>query len=58
MSVRPDVMIEPGRVGKANATIHLWNDDLETLDARDVTLTLTNTRCLAGFRWRVARRWS
>jgi len=34
-------MIEPGRVGKANATIHLWNDDLETLDARDVTLTLT-----------------
>ena len=36
-----DVMIEPGRVGKANATVHLWNDDLETLDAREVTLTLT-----------------
>ena len=36
-----DVMIEPGRVGKANATIHLWNDDFDTLDARDVTLTLT-----------------
>jgi copper resistance protein D len=36
-----DVMIEPGRVGKANATIHLWNEDLETLDARDVTLTLS-----------------
>jgi len=36
-----DIMIEPGRVGTANATIHLWNDDLETLDARDVTLTLT-----------------
>lgn len=36
-----DVMIEPGRVGEANATIHLWNDNLETLDARDVTLTLT-----------------
>jgi copper resistance protein D len=36
-----DVMIEPGRVGTANATIHLWNDDLETLDARDVTVTLT-----------------
>ena len=36
-----DVMIEPGRVGTANATIHLRNDDLETLDARDVTLTLT-----------------
>jgi copper transport protein len=36
-----DVMIEPGHVGTANATIHLWNDDLETLPASDVTLTLT-----------------
>jgi len=36
-----DVLIEPGRVGTANAIIHLWNDDLETLDARDVTVTLT-----------------
>jgi hypothetical protein len=34
-------MIEPGRVGTANATIHLWNDDLETLEAWDVTLTLS-----------------
>jgi hypothetical protein len=34
-------MIEPGRVGNANATIHLWNDDLETLEAQDVTVTLT-----------------
>jgi len=36
-----DVMIEPGRVGIANATIHLLNDDLETLPARALTLTLT-----------------
>jgi putative copper resistance protein D len=36
-----DVMIEPGHVGTANVTIHLWNDDLETLAASEVTLTLT-----------------
>jgi putative copper resistance protein D len=36
-----DVMIEPGRVGTAHATIRLWNDDLETLPARSLTLTLT-----------------
>jgi putative copper export protein len=36
-----DVMIEPGRVGTARATIHLWNDDLEPLAAGKVTLTLT-----------------
>jgi putative copper resistance protein D len=36
-----DVIIEPGYVGTANATIHLLNDDLETLPASDVTLTLT-----------------
>ncbi len=36
-----DVMIEPGHVGTANVTIHLWNDDLETLAALGVTLTLT-----------------
>ncbi len=36
-----DVMIEPGRVGAARATIRLWNDDLETLPARSVTFTLT-----------------
>jgi putative copper resistance protein D len=36
-----DVMIEPGHVGRANATIHLLNDDLETLPALDVALTLT-----------------
>jgi len=36
-----DVMIEPGRIGSARATIRLWNDDLETLPSRSVTLTLT-----------------
>jgi hypothetical protein len=36
-----DVMIEPGRVGTARATIRLWNDDLEILPARSLTLTLT-----------------
>ncbi len=36
-----DVMIEPGRVGTAHVTIHLLDDDLETLPARAVTLTLT-----------------
>jgi putative copper resistance protein D len=36
-----DVIIEPGHVGTANATIHLLNDDLETLAASDVTLILT-----------------
>ena len=36
-----DVLIEPGHVGMVSATIHLWNDDLETLPAKNVTLTLT-----------------
>ena len=36
-----DVMIEPGRVGSARATIQLWDDDFAPLPARDVTLTLT-----------------
>ena len=36
-----DVVIEPGRVGTAAASIHLSNDEGETLDAREVTLTLT-----------------
>lgn len=36
-----DVLIEPGRVGTARVTIHLSNDDLETLAAQAVTLTLT-----------------
>jgi copper resistance protein D len=36
-----DVMIEPGHVGRASVTIHLLDDDLETLAARSVTLRLT-----------------
>jgi copper resistance protein D len=36
-----DVMIEPGRVGTAQATIRLWDDDLAPLGAGKVTLTLT-----------------
>jgi putative copper resistance protein D len=36
-----DVMIEPGRVGSARATIHLLDNDLESLPARQLTLTLT-----------------
>jgi len=36
-----DVLIEPGHVGTASVTIHLLDDDLETLPARTVTLTLS-----------------
>jgi putative copper resistance protein D len=36
-----DVMIEPGRVGTAHATIHLWNADFGLLEAHAVTFTLT-----------------
>ena len=36
-----DVTIEPGHVGTASATVHLLNDDLDTLMARGLTLTLT-----------------
>jgi putative copper resistance protein D len=36
-----DVLIEPGHVGTVSATIHLLNDDFETLAAKVVTLTLT-----------------
>ncbi len=36
-----DVMIRPGRVGPAHATIHLWNDDLEQLDVHDVKFSVT-----------------
>jgi copper resistance protein D len=36
-----DVIIEPGHVGTAAATIRLWDDNVEPLNAREVTLTLT-----------------
>jgi copper resistance protein D len=35
-----DVMIEPGRVGTAHATVHLWNEDLEPLAARDLKFSV------------------
>ncbi len=36
-----DVTIEPGRIGTARATIRLWDADLNALDSREVTVTLT-----------------
>ncbi len=36
-----DVMIEPGRVGKAHATVRLWTEDFDELDAQAMTFTLT-----------------
>jgi putative copper resistance protein D len=36
-----DVTIMPGRTGRARASIRLWNEDFEPLDALQVSLTLT-----------------
>ena len=36
-----DVTIRPGRAGRADATIRLWDEDFEALEARQVSLTLT-----------------
>ena len=36
-----DVTIRPGRAGRARATIRLWNEDFEALNAQQVSLTLT-----------------
>jgi putative copper resistance protein D len=36
-----DVTIMPGRTGRARATIRLWDEDFEALEARQVNLTLT-----------------
>jgi putative copper resistance protein D len=36
-----DVTIRPGRTGPARATIRLWNEDFEALNARQVSVTLT-----------------
>ena len=36
-----DVMVEPGRAGRAHATVHLWNDDSEPLPARAVQFSVT-----------------
>lgn len=35
-----EVTIEPGRTGTARATIRLWNEDLEPLEAQRLTLAL------------------
>ena len=35
-----DVTISPGRTGRARATIRLWNEDFEALNARQVSLSL------------------
>ncbi len=35
-----DVMIEPGRVGTAHATIHLWDGDFAPLVARDMKVSI------------------
>jgi hypothetical protein len=39
-----DVMIEPGRVGTVSVTIHLLDENLNTLAAKSVMLTLTGPR--------------
>jgi copper resistance protein D len=36
-----DVTITPGRAGAARATIRLWNENFEPLNAHEVTVTLT-----------------
>jgi copper resistance protein D len=36
-----DVTIRPGRTGRARATIRLWDEDFEALEARQVSMTLT-----------------
>jgi putative copper resistance protein D len=36
-----DVTIMPGRTGTARATIRLWDEDFDPLEAQEVTLTLT-----------------
>src|SRR6202035_5550982 len=43
-----DVTIRPGRAGRARATIRLWNEDFEALNARQVSLTLTAPTATAG----------
>jgi uncharacterized membrane protein len=43
-----DLTIRPGRVGRARATIRLWNEDFEALNARQVRLTLTAPTAAVG----------
>jgi copper resistance protein D len=43
-----DVTIRPGRAGRAHATIRLWNEDFEALNARQLSLTLTAPAAAVG----------
>ena len=43
-----DVTIRPGRAGRAHATIRLWNEDFEALNARQVSLSLTAPTAAVG----------
>ena len=43
-----DVTIRPGRAGRARATIRLWNEDFEALNARQVSLMLTAPTAAVG----------
>ena len=43
-----DVTIRPGRTGRARATIRLWNEDFEALNARQLSLTLTAPAAAVG----------
>ena len=38
----------PSRAGRARATIRLWNEDFEALNARQVSLTLTAPTAAVG----------
>lgn len=51
-----EIVIEPGRVGTAAATIRLSNDEGDTLDVREVTLTLTAPTSGSKARTYVAER--
>ena len=51
-----DVTIRPGRTGRARATIRLWNEDFEALDARQVSLTLTAPTAASQPTTRLARQ--
>jgi len=53
-----DVTIEPGRVGTARATIRLWNEDFGSLEAQEVTFTLTGPMAASKPTTRVASQGS
>jgi putative copper resistance protein D len=51
-----DVTIRPGRTGRARATIRLWDDDFEALNARQVSVTLTAPTAASQSTTRPARQ--